>query len=281
MELQAINYITTRIERLPITESSSFTGEGLPTLFPHNHHNHNHNHHNHHNHQQQQQQQQGQGERSSKTYNVNKASGHKRDRSASRYDAALSNLNANAKAWIDASYDMKSKGRQTIYELLNSRDQTGTLQEDAPVSKQTDELLAVATATNFKRKRSTDSGESESFKSICDDEVRRICLPENRMGSQRFQYEHRRCSSPKKKLFPRTSAEQKRFKTHSFVQCEARKKRSISSTSWLPARLCSSERKVKVIRIAPLNSGEMDMQTFYSENVRSEAFFRPIRAEDG
>ena len=256
MEMQAVNYITHHIERLPLSDSACI-GERLPFLF---------------------QRQEG-VERSSQYLRVNKGSVHNKERIASRYES-LSNLNESAKTRFDTSHDIKSKSR-TICELLNVKDQISTLNESS-FSKQKD----GSAAKNSKRKRSTDSTGSESSKSICDEEVRRIGLPENRnfpsfcgqVNNHTFHEGFGRSSSPKKRFLSKT--DQQRNKTYQVVPCDGGKRRSLSCTSWLPVRLRSCEKKVKVIRIAPLEHREKDLLNFYGERFCEEAFFRPIRADE-
>lgn len=259
MELQAINYITSHIEKLPIADNSHM-GERLPSLFQH----------------------QDGAERIQKCYKVNKTGDHKRH--TSRYNP-LMNLNEHAKSWLDATHDMKPKGRQTIFELLGARDKTATYRENSPSLQQRDDSVA----TNAYRRKSTDSTGSESSRSICDEEVRRIGLPESRtipsvctqLAPQSSRECYNRSGSAKKRLLSEKSTDQKRVKTHNFQQYDARKKRSLSSNSWLPARLRSCEKRVKVIRIAPFNDSERDLQTYYGDRIHEEAFFRPIRADEG
>ena len=252
-----MSYITHHIEKLPLNDNSC-VGERLPFLF---------------------QRQEG-ADKSSQCYRVNKSTGHNKDRNASRYDS-LSNLNESAKALFDASNDMKSKGR-AICELLSKKDQITNLHEGS-FSKKRDK----STAKNSKRKRSTDSTGSESSKSICDEEVREIGLPENRNTSSfcgqinqlNVHQGLRRSSSPKKKLLMKL--DQRRNKTYHVPPCDEGKRRSLSSSSWFPLRLRSCEKKVKVIRVAPLEHREKDLLTFYGERFCEEAFFRPIRADEG
>lgn len=253
-----MSYITHHIEKLPLNDNS-YIGERLPFLF----------------------QPQDGADRSSQYHRVNKSTVHNKDRNASRYES-LSNLNESAKARFDASHDMKSKGR-AICELLSKKDQITNLHEGS-FSKIRDK----SAAKNSKRKRSTDSTESESSKSICDEEVRKIGLPENRNAANfcgqinklNVHEGLRRSTSPKKKLLMKL--DQRRNKTYHVLPCDDEgKRRSLSSPSWSRLRLHSCERKVKLIRIAPLEHREKDLLTFYGERFCEEAFFRPIRADEG
>ena len=254
-----MNYITNHIERLPLNDSI-YAGEKLPSLFH---------------------RQEG-IERNSIKYNkVNKIGPNKRDKSASRYES-LSNLNEPAKPWFDTQHDTLSKSRNTIYELLNAKEQISTLYDDSTFSKQRE----GAAAKTSKRRRSSDSTGSDSSKSICDEEVRKICLPENltvpslctQISTKDIHEGLRRSSSPKKRFL--SKLDQKRHKTQHVLHCEGTKKRSLPSASWLPLRLRSCERKVKIIRITPFDHRDKELQTFYGERFREEAFFRPIRAAE-
>jgi len=255
MELQAVNYITHHIERLPLNDTS-YVGERLPRLF-----------------------QCKEGNDKSRQYlRSNKTSVHNKDRNASRYDS-LSNLNENARTLFDTSYDMKSKGL-TICELLSKNDQIAALQEGSLPKQQ------EGVTNNSKRRRSTDSTGSESSKSTCDEEVRRIGMLGKRNMSGRFskakhqhdQGEFRKSSSPKKRLL--SKLDQRRSKTYDVMQCDGEKRRLLSSMPWFPVRLRSCDKKVKVIRVTPLEHREKDLVTFYGERFREDVYFRPIRADD-
>ena len=256
MELQAVNYITHHIERLPLNDTSCM-GDRLPFLF---------------------QCQEG-NDKNRQYLRSNKTSLQKNDRKASRYDS-LSNLNGSARTLFDNSHDMKSKGL-TICELLSKKDQTAALQEGS-LPKQEEEVFV----SNSKRRRSTDSTGSESSRSTCDEEVRRIGMSEKRsmlglFSQTKNQHDHerfRKSSSPKKRLL--SKLDQRRSKTYDVTQCDGVKRRSLSSMPWFPVQLRSCDKKVKVISVTPLERREKDLVTFYGERFREDAYFRPIRADD-
>ena len=277
-ELQSINYITHHIERLPLNDNNFVgTAEKLPSLIYYHE----------------------SLERNSKSYSkVNKNGVQIRDNSTNRSSfESRPGFNEHNKTWRDITHDNKPKRTQTIRDVVNKIDPILPNDSASACSKPHEEWSNLSTVnrnndfTTNKRKRSSDSTGSDSSKSSCDEEIRRLGLCENRtFHSIPIQLQadfYRPCdnladvSSPryKKKPLCKSQPEQKRPKNRPSLDFESPKRRS-SSTSWFPFRFRSGERKIKVIRVTPFDQRGPSIDNFYGEHLREDAFFRPIRVEE-
>ena len=258
-ELQALNFITSHIERLPLNDSGN---EKLPSVFYY----------------------QESSDKNLKALKANKISGQVRDNSHSRsFCEPRSNLNENCRAIFDGYHECKTKNSLTIYELTKKLEPIFASEDAATCAKLRDERSSLST---IKRKRSTDSNMGEPSKSLCDEEISKICDKRTFRSfrvhlGQEFQRNHDEFMhnlSPrlKRKSLCKSQPEQKRPKPCSGVHVT--KKRS--ATPWLPFEFRCAARKMKMIRVKPLNPQEKDICRFYGERFSEERFFRPIGQDE-
>ncbi len=266
-ELHSVSYITNHLERLPLVDS--YTPEKISSLFCYHHLNDPH-------------------EKSSKYFTANTINFTRRETNRSFY-ANRNFLHNSRPRWTDIS--MHSTENKHV------SNKTQTKQEIESIRMRSDSLESCsdgfvsdsnwhAPLTN-KRKRSTDSvpALTDTDKSMYDEEIDRICLNHKTCKTDRNTKVHGALSaitspSLKRKQLHTSPPEQKRPKNRPALNFDTMQRRSSSSTSWLQFKLKSSERKVKIIKVTPLDLDKPLRVGACEGKLRDDVYFRPITFDE-
>ncbi len=261
-EFHTMNYITNHLERLPLVDS--YGPERFSNLFCYQSFN------------------EGQ-EKNSRFFTTSSTSIEGNNRSFCEYNF----INENNTRRQDSSSENKNKVKQNHDELeskIKSLISVESCSEEQ--GKCSDNRRCVSQTTN-KRKRTTDPTGSESSKfTSCDEEIKKLGLKEStgqfRKEINTLSESTRNISSPcfKRKSLHKLPPEQKRFKNRPALNFDIMQRRSSSSTSWLPFKIRGSERKVKIIKVTPIDSTNAPFVGVCDAKLQEDAYFRPITVDE-